>query len=169
VDEHRCTDDHLCAACYGRERLAKRGQAETIGQVWAERICRGELRAQPAWPEHEPKTLAIARGLVGQLACDPRLVEDLARACSAGAAAWWQRRPELYRVEPAVAQATWSLETAPDEHERCTFVGDGVRCERRTEWRIGSLAGLPYAYLCDVHLDFVRQSGHPAEVVERPV
>lgn len=49
------------------------------------------------------------------------------------------------------------------------FVADGVRCERRTEWLIGSVAELAYAYLCGVHLDFVRQPGQPAEVVEQPV
>lgn len=77
--------------------MAKRGQADVLGQCWAERICRGELRAQPAWPQHEEKTLAIARRLVGRLAEDPRLVAELAVACSAGAAAWWVRRPARYR------------------------------------------------------------------------
>jgi hypothetical protein len=147
----------------GRELLAKLRQAAEIGQWWAERICRGELRAQAAWPEHDEKTLAIARQQVASLARnDPRLLEHLARACSAGAAAWWGRRPMCYRIAPT----TWHLETAPDERERCMFVGDGVRCEQRTEWLIGSVAELAYAYLCGVHLDFVRQPGQPAEVVE---
>jgi hypothetical protein len=57
--------------------------------------------------------------------------------------------------------------TAFDERERCMFVGDGGRCERRTQWLIGSVAELVYAYLCGVHLDFVRQPGQPAEVVEQ--
>ena len=148
---------------FGHELFAKQRQAAEIGQWWAERICRGELRAQPAWPQHDEKTLAIARQHVASLAKnDPRLLEPLARACSAGAAAWWERRPMRYRIEPA----TWHLETAPDERVRCMFVADGVRCERRTEWLIGSLADLAYAYLCGVHLDFVRQPGQRAEVVE---
>jgi hypothetical protein len=48
------------------------------------------------------------------------------------------------------------------------FVGDGDRCERRPEWRIGSVAELDYAYLCGKHLDFVRQPGQLAEVIEQP-
>lgn len=148
---------------YGRELFAKLGQAAEIGQWWAERICRGELHAKAAWPEHDEKTLAIARQHVASLARnDPRLLEHLARACSAGAAAWWERRPMRYRIAPT----TWQLETAPDERERCMFVGDGVRCERRTAWRVGSVTELAYAYLCGVHLDFVRQPGQPAEAVE---
>jgi len=73
-----------------------------IGQCWAERICRErpELRAEPEWPTHGPqavKALAIARRLVRQLTADPRLLEELAAACAAGAAAWWQRRGPAYR------------------------------------------------------------------------
>ncbi len=89
----------LCPRCYGRELMAKRGQAAVIGQCWAERIGlrHEELRAQPVWPEHEERTLAIARRLVRQLTQDPRLIDELAAACNAGAAAWWLRRPERYR------------------------------------------------------------------------
>jgi len=29
-----------------------------IGQCWAERICRGDLRAQSAWPEHGKRCTA---------------------------------------------------------------------------------------------------------------
>lgn len=47
------------------------------------------------------------------------------------------------------------------------FVGDGARCERRTEWLVGNLAALAYAYLCSVHLDFARQPGEPATPVEQ--
>ena len=92
-----CPDEQLCELCYGRELLAKGRQAGVIGQCWAERICRGELRAQPAWPAGD-KPLRIARRLVGALAKDPRLVDDLAAACLGGATTWWQRRPERYRV-----------------------------------------------------------------------
>jgi hypothetical protein len=169
VDDHRCIDDKLCDACLGRELLSKRGQAEAVGQIWAEQVCREELRAQPAWPADEPKTLAIARRRVARLARDPRLLDALAQACSAGAAAWWQRRPPQYRIERAPATATWSLVTAPDELERCMFAAaGGVRCERRTEWRIGCVAGLDHAYLCGVHLDVVRQPGQLAEPVVQP-
>lgn len=93
-----CPDERLCEHCYGRERMVKRRQAGVIGQCWAERICRGELRAQPAWPEHSDRAFEIARRLVGPLARDPRLLDDLAAACLGGAAAWWQRRPARYRV-----------------------------------------------------------------------
>ena len=93
-----CVDDRLCERCYGHALLAKGRQAGVIGQCWAERICRGPLRAQPAWPEHGEKTLRIARRLVGALAKDPRLLDELAAACSRGAAAWWQRRPARYRA-----------------------------------------------------------------------
>jgi hypothetical protein len=72
--------------------------AGVIGQCWAERICRGELRAEPAWPERGEKTIRIARRLVASLSKDPRLLDDLAAACSSGAAAWWQRRPARYRA-----------------------------------------------------------------------
>jgi hypothetical protein len=93
-----CPDDQLCEHCFGRALLVKRRQAGVIGQCWAERICRGELRARPAWPEHDDKAILIARRLVGSLAKDRRLLDELAAACSSGAAAWWQRRPERYRV-----------------------------------------------------------------------
>jgi hypothetical protein len=43
--------------------------------------------------------------------------------------------------------------------ERRMFVGNGVRCERRTEYPISSIAELACAYLCGVHIDFVRQVG----------
>lgn len=96
-----CAEDCLCELCYGRELLAKCRQAGVIGQCWAERICRGGLKAQPAWPLHGEqgdRALRIARRLVGTLAKDPRLLDELARACSRGAAAWWLRRPERYRA-----------------------------------------------------------------------
>jgi hypothetical protein len=150
---------------HDRDQLAKRSQAVEIAYGWAERICRGDLRARDGWPEHDEKALAIARQQVASLAGnDPRLLEDLARAFSTGAAAWWERRPMRYRIAPT----TWRLETAPDERERCMFVGDGDRCERRPEWLIGSVDELDYAYLCGVHLDFVRRPGQLAEVVEQP-
>lgn len=163
------TDDRppteLPESSHDRDLLAKRDHAVEIAQGWAERICRGDLQAREAWPEHDDKALAVARQQVAPLAGnDPRLLEDLARASSAGAAAWWDRRPMRYRIAPT----TWRLETASDERERCMFVGDGERCERRPEWRIGSVAELDYAYLCGVHLDFVRQPGQLAEVIEQP-
>lgn len=105
-----CTDDVLCDRCLGRELTAKRGQARVVGQCWAERICRGDLRVQPAWPDSD-KALRIARRLVGALARDPRLVDDLAAACLAGAAAWWQRRPARYR---ASGNDFKSLSESPD-------------------------------------------------------
>jgi hypothetical protein len=92
-----CPPEQLCAACYGRGRHDHLPQARVIGECWAERVCRGELRQREAWPAGEPKTLVIARRLVGALASDPRLLEELALACDAGAAAWWARRPESYR------------------------------------------------------------------------
>lgn len=92
-----CPAEALCEACYGRELTSKRGQARVLGQTWAERVCRGDLRQRAAWPAGEPKALAIARRLVSALASDPRLLGELALACDAGAAAWWQRRPEGYR------------------------------------------------------------------------
>jgi hypothetical protein len=93
-----CVEHELCEACYGRELTAKRPQARVVGECWAERICRGELRAQPAWPESE-RALAIARRLVGALAKDSRLLDELALGCVRGAAAWWQRRPPRYRID----------------------------------------------------------------------
>ena len=93
-----CPDDQLCEHCYGRELLVKRRQAGVIGQCWAERICRGELCARPAWPEHDDKAIGIARRLVSTLSKDPRLIHELAAACSRGAAMWWQRRPVRYRL-----------------------------------------------------------------------
>jgi hypothetical protein len=81
--------------------VAKRGQAAALGQTWAERVCRGEYRRRDAWPQHEPRTIAIARRLVANLAHDSRLLDDLAIECNAGAARWWERRPATYRREPA--------------------------------------------------------------------
>jgi hypothetical protein len=99
-----CSEDWLCERCYGRELLVKCGQAGVIGQCWAERICRGALCAEPAWPERGEKAIQIARRLVGSLAKDPRLLEALAAACSRGAAAWWLRRPARYRALGAPAR-----------------------------------------------------------------
>jgi hypothetical protein len=93
-----CATDQLCERCYGRELTAKRPQARVVGECWAERICRGELRRIAAWPEHGGKAIGIARRLVSALAKDPRLVDELAVTCSRGAAAWWQRRPARYRA-----------------------------------------------------------------------
>lgn len=57
----------------------------------------------------------------------------------------------------------WTLVTAPDERERCMVVEDGERCDGRTEWLVGDLAGLDYAYVCDRHV-----GGRPAsERLER--
>jgi hypothetical protein len=163
------TDDRppteLPEPSHGRDLLAKRDQAAEIEPWRAERICRDDLRTREARSEHDEKALAVAWQQVASVASnDPRLLEDLARACSAGAPAWWERKPMRHRIAPT----TWHLETAPDERERCMFVGDGDRCERRPEWRIGSVAELDYAYLCGVHLDFVRQPGQLAEVIEQP-
>jgi hypothetical protein len=167
VDEHRCIDDQLCDGCYGRAMLARRGQADAIGQVWAERVCRGELRARAAWPEHEPKTLAIARGLVARLARDLRLLEALARVCSAGAAAWWQHRPAQYRIE--TTPATWSLVTAPDERERCCVVIGGERCSEPTAYRIAAEDGAldDYTHVCRGHRELVAGPGYAVMAVEQ--
>lgn len=93
-----CTYAALCGRCYGRELAIRRPQARVIGACWAERICRGDRRAVEAWPTEAPRTLAIARRKVTQLAGDPRLLEALALACSQGAAAWWAGRPARYRM-----------------------------------------------------------------------
>lgn len=92
-----CAAEQLCERCFGRELAAKSGQAAALGQVWAESICRGELRAIETWPELAPRTLAMARRKVRQLGQDPRLLEQLALACSRGAATWWAGRPARYR------------------------------------------------------------------------
>jgi hypothetical protein len=169
MDEHRCTDERLCDDCYGRQLRAKGRQAEAIGQTWAERICRGELRAGQAWPEHEPKTLAIARRLVGALASDPRLLDGLAAACSRGAAAWWQRRPSSYRVERDAAPARWSLVTGPDERERCCVVIGGERCGEPAGFRIAADDGAldDYTYTCAGHLELAAGPGYVVTPVER--
>lgn len=92
-----CAPAALCAGCYARELLAQRGQAEVVGQCWAERVARRpEHRGRASWP-NDARALELAVGKVAQLAADPRLRAELARACLAGAAAWWARRPERYR------------------------------------------------------------------------
>lgn len=92
-----CPPDALCELCYGRELLAKRGQADVLGQTWAERVGRRpEYRGRASWPDDE-RALAIARRLVENLAADPRLRAELAVACVAAAVAWWERRPARYR------------------------------------------------------------------------
>jgi len=93
-----CATDRLCDRCYGRELTAKRPQARVVGECWAERICRGDLRTIAAWPERDDKAIRIARRLVGAPAKAPGLLDELAIACSRGAAAWWQRRPPRYRI-----------------------------------------------------------------------
>lgn len=98
--EPSCASAQLCAGCYAERLLSARRQAAVLGQCWAERIGLNheELRAQPAWPEHGEKTIRIARRLVSRLTQDPRMIDELARACTDGAARWWERRPERYRV-----------------------------------------------------------------------
>lgn len=92
-----CKDDQLCEPCFGRELTAKRGQARTLGQCWAERVARrAKQHRDDSWPEGA-RALEIARRQVAPLARDPRLVDELALACLAGAAAWWAKRPERYR------------------------------------------------------------------------
>lgn len=93
-----CREDALCTACYGRELFTKRPMAGSLGFQWAERLARlhPELRSREAWPV-DGRSLAIARRKVASLARDPRLVEELAKACVAGAAGWWARRPARYR------------------------------------------------------------------------
>lgn len=103
ASEHNCTEPGcsyaaLCVRCYERELALRRPQARVIGACWAERVCRGEARRRETWPTEDPKTLAIARRKVAQLADDPRLLEAFAAACSQGAAAWWAQRPERYRL-----------------------------------------------------------------------
>jgi hypothetical protein len=92
-----CAEDNLCERCFGRELTSKRAQARVVGECWAERICRGDLRTRPSWPD-SARSLQIAHRLVGALASDPRLRDMLAVACVGGAAAWWQRRPVRYRA-----------------------------------------------------------------------
>lgn len=98
TDRHDCAcpDEQLCDKCFGRARVAALGPARVIGECWAERVCRGEHRAREAWPTGE-KPRAIALRLVAQLSRDPRMHPELAVACLAGAAAWWERRPAGYR------------------------------------------------------------------------
>ena len=158
---HRCPDDKPCDACCAHQLRAAGPQADAIGQCWAEHVCRGELRARPAWPEHEPKTLAIARRKVGALARDPRLLDALAAICSAAAAAWWQRRPAAYRIEDAAAPATWALVTGPDELERCCVVIGGERCSEPTACRIAAEDGAldDYTYTCAGHVELVAGPG----------
>ena len=93
-----CAPEQLCDRCFARALTAKRPQARVVGECWAERICRGAARGVAEWPERTDKTLRIARRLVGPLAKDPRLLDELAIACSRGAAAWWERRPARYRM-----------------------------------------------------------------------
>jgi hypothetical protein len=92
-----CPKTELCAACYGRELVSHRGQAAAIGQCWAEEVARRpEYRGHERWPDDE-RAMEIARRRVRQLAADPRLRDELAVMCIAGAAAWWERRPAAYR------------------------------------------------------------------------
>ena len=138
VTGHRCPDDQLCDACCAHQLRATSPQADAIGQCWAERVCRGELRARPAWPEHA-----------------------LAAVCSAGAAAWWQRRPAAYRIEDATAPSTWSLVTSPDERERCCVVVGGERCPDATTFQIAAGDGAldDYTYTCAGHVELVAGPG----------
>lgn len=54
VDEHRCIGDQLCDAASSAGCLRSLG-SDAIGHVWADRVCRGDLRARPAWPEHKAR------------------------------------------------------------------------------------------------------------------
>ncbi|HEU4727713.1 MAG TPA: hypothetical protein VFT22_07485 [Kofleriaceae bacterium] len=93
-----CQPAALCATCFGRELMAKLGQARVAGAVWAERVAlrHPELRGRETWPADD-RALELARRKVETLAQDPRLREELARACVEGAAAWWRGRPGRYR------------------------------------------------------------------------
>lgn len=143
-----CFDDQLCERCYERELIVKSRQADVIGQCWAERTARRvECRGRERWPDDE-RALAIAERLVAQLSADPRLRAELAVACVAGAAAWWERRPAGYRVQ---------LETGPAEVDQCMLVG----CHAPVRWELrgASGAGDDYARVCEGHLEAVRREG----------
>jgi hypothetical protein len=70
------------------------------------------------------------------------MLDDLAAACSRGAAAWWQRRPERYRPV-----------TEADEQTRCCFVAGDERCGHATAYQIASAQGAldGYTYVCADH------------------
>lgn len=147
-----CDPTELCERCYGRELAVKARQADVIGQCWAERAARHqEHRGRASWPSGE-RALAIAERLVEHLAADPRLRAELAKACVAGAGAWWERRPTGYRA--------WSLVTAPDERERCCVV-DGARCPAAAAFEVAGPGGEldDRTWVCADHLELVRQPG----------
>lgn len=146
----------MCAGCLGRTLVVARRQARVIGQQWAERVCRGEHRAHEAWPTSKPRTLEIARALVTALARDSRLLDELAAACNEGAAEWWQRRPDQYR-----------LVTAPDERARCCVLTNGERCARPSAFRITGADGAldDYTYVCTQHRAELESELRPGDVV----
>lgn len=78
-------------------RRSYAAQARGAGAVWAESICRGEIRRRE-WAEvNAVKASAIARRLVTKTFHDSRVVDELVPAFLEGAADWWARRPARYR------------------------------------------------------------------------
>lgn len=90
-----CTATALCDRCLGRELVSKHPMADVLGQQLAERLARTQpsTRTRETWQSD----LDAARRLIENLGQDPRLREELAVACEAGAARWWERRGPAYR------------------------------------------------------------------------
>jgi hypothetical protein len=67
---------------------------------------------------------------------------------------------------------TWSLVTAPDEHERCCVMVDGSRCNRPTEFRVAP-EGIDeheqelYSFTCGDHAPLVAADIGPGCVITR--
>lgn len=144
-----CQPEALCEHCYQRDLAVACRQARVLGSVWAERVARDPAhRGHASWPDDE-RALAIATRKVVSLSRDPRMREDLAWACAAGAVAWWGSRPARYRP--------WSLVTAPDEQERCMVVLGDERCQQRTAFRVVPVGAAwdEYAYVCADHVGLV--------------
>jgi hypothetical protein len=151
-DDLSCKPGWLCEGCRRCAEVVLTRQARVLGAVWAERIAR--VRGwEPEWPSGE-RAWKRARELVTPMAGDARLEKPLAAACMDGAAAWWAKRPERYRVV--------RLETSEAEIDECMVAG----CEEPVRWSVRGTGWDDYARVCDGHRAEVEREGDEASEAE---
>lgn len=93
-----CRRDAICEPCLDAARGSFPLQAESLGAMWAERICRGEQRGKQ-WSDVDlAKATAIARRQLASHWPDPRLVDELLPRFLEAAEQWWNWRPGRYRL-----------------------------------------------------------------------
>jgi hypothetical protein len=70
----------LCDACVAQDLEQLGGTARARGWAWAGRVI-AQVGTSKPWPAFAGRCAELARGKVTDLSRDPRVLEELARAC----------------------------------------------------------------------------------------